>query len=69
MNRILSLTSRNIFVKTQLQIFPSLRSELRSGKVRGKCLRNVRESQGIPIQLTGGNPYVNLLKLLEGVAN
>ncbi len=28
----------------------------RSGKVREKCAEKVRESQGIQIELTGGNP-------------
>ena len=29
---------------------------MRSGKVREKCAEKVRESQGIQIELTGGNP-------------
>ncbi len=31
-------------------------SVMRSGKVREKCAEKVRESQGIQIELTGGNP-------------
>ncbi len=40
----------------------------RSGKVRERCAEKVRESQGIQIQLTGGNPgsYKKLVKSKSG---
>ncbi len=32
---------------------------MRSGKVRENCVDKVRESQGIQIELTGGNPVTS----------
>ena len=34
---------------------------MRSGKVREKCAEKVRESQGIQIKLTGGNPKYHVV--------
>ncbi len=39
--------------------FENGRNEKESGKIREKCAEKVRESQGIQIELTGGNPAIN----------
>ncbi len=50
---------------------------VRSGKVREKCAEKVRESQGIQIKVTGGNPdfsyvsrgqFSNVNTILEFIA-
>ena len=69
MTQSLSLISGHIFIKTQVVegakfFLASLGISrdthqicvVRSGKVGEKCTKKVRESQGIPIELTGSNP-------------